>query len=108
MRALVYMHVPGLSRSGLGSWYSKKVQTWLSLHSAPVPGPSSPSDQVLGACSRPQLKAVAYPLPRSSHLVFWVYNGRALGVPCVYSGELISGCDPPGGCRLFRVPRTLG
>ena len=26
------------------------------------------------------------------------------GVPCVSSGELISGCDPPGGRPLSRVP----
>ena len=39
---------------------------------------------------------VTYHLPRPSHSVFWVYNGHAFsGVPCVSSGELISGCDPP-------------
>ena len=30
------------------------------------------------------------------------------GVPCVSSGELISGCDPPGGCQLSRIPGRLG
>ena len=30
------------------------------------------------------------------------------GGPCVSSGELISGCDPPGGCWLSRIPRSLG
>ena len=31
--------------------------------------------------------------------LFWVYNGHAFSsVPCVSCGELISGCDPPGGC----------
>ena len=53
--------------------------------------------------------AVTYHLPRPCHLVFWVHNWRAFsGVPCVSSGELISGCDPPGGCRPSRIPRSLG
>ena len=43
--------------------------------------------------------AVTYCLPCPCHSVFWVYKLRTFsGVPCVSSGELISGCDPPGGC----------
>ena len=76
---------------------STKVQTWLGLHFMPIAGLSSSGDQVLGECSHPQLKAVTYRLPCPCRLVFWVYNGRAFsGVPCVSSGELISGCDCPG------------
>ena len=30
------------------------------------------------------------------------------GVPCVSSGELSSGCDPPGRCQLFRILGKLG
>ena len=30
------------------------------------------------------------------------------GVLCVSSGELISGCDPPGGCQASRIPGRLG
>ena len=30
------------------------------------------------------------------------------GVPCVSSGELISGCNPPGRCQQSRIPRSLG
>ena len=30
------------------------------------------------------------------------------GVLCVSSGELISGCDPPGACQLSRIPGTFG
>ena len=29
------------------------------------------------------------------------------GVPCVSSGELISGCDPPGRCQPSRIPGRL-
>ena len=50
-----------------------------------------------------------YCLPHSRHSVFWVYNGHAFsGVLCVYSGELVSCCDPPSRCRSSRIPRSLG
>ena len=42
--------------------------------------------------------AAIYRLPCPSCSVFWVYNGHVFsGVPCVSSGELISGCDHPSG-----------
>ena len=73
------------------------------LHFAPIPGPSSSGDQVLGERSCPQLKAATYHLPHPSCSVFWVYNRQAFsGVPCVSSGELFSGCDPPSRCRPSR------
>ena len=82
---------------------------WAFWHFVPFPGPSSSGDQVLGECSHPQLKAATYPLPNPSCWVFWLYKGCAFsGVPCVTSGKLISGCDPPGGCRPSRIPRRLG
>ena len=53
--------------------------------------------------------AATYCLPCPCCSVFWVYNGHTFsGVPCVSSGELISGCDPPGGCRPSRNPKSLG
>ena len=30
------------------------------------------------------------------------------GMPCVSCGELISDCDHPGECQLFRIPGRLG
>ena len=54
-------------------------------------------------------QALIYHFSCPSHSICWVFNGRAFsGVPCVSSGELISGCDPPSGCRLSRIPRSLG
>ena len=46
------------------------------------------------------LEAASYRLPvRRS--VFWVYSGRTFsGEPCVSSGKLISGCDPPSGLTI--------
>ena len=76
--------------------YCTKAQTWLSLRFVPFPGPSSSGDQVLGEHSQPQLEGASYHLPGPSHSVSWVLNGSAIsGVPCVSSGTLISGCDPP-------------
>ena len=47
--------------------------------------------------------------PGPSRSVFWVYNGRTFAdVPCVSSGELISGYDPPSECQPSRIPRNLG
>ena len=49
--------------------------------------------------------AATYRLPCPCRSVFWVYNWCAFsGVLCVSSGELISGCNPPGRCRPSRIP----
>ena len=53
--------------------------------------------------------AATYRLPCPCHLVFWVYNWCTFsGVLCVSSGELISGCDSPGGYQPSRISRSLG
>ena len=50
-----------------------------------------------------------YRLPRPCCLLFWVYNWCTFSdVLYVSSGELISGCDPPGGCCSSRIPISLG
>ena len=50
----------------------------------------------------------SYYLPYPSCLVSWVRSGSIVsGVLCVSSGELISGCDPPGGCQPSRIPARL-
>ena len=47
--------------------------------------------------------------PWSQLLGFLGGSGAPISsVPCVSSGELISGCDPPGGCQPSRIPRSLG
>ena len=98
-RALGCMHFPGLRRSGSGSQVLHRGADLLGwgLHFVPFPGPSCSGDQVLGEHSRPQVGAVTYRLPRPCCSAFWVHNRRGFsGMPCVSSGELISGCDPPG------------
>ena len=107
--ALVCMHFPGLSHSSSGSRVFHKAQTWLGLRFVPFPGLSSSGDQVLDKHSRPQLGAASYLLPCPSCWVFWVYNQCAFsGMPCVSSGDLISGCYPPSRCQLSRIPKSLG
>ena len=99
--ALVCMHFPGLSHSGTGSCVPHR-----GLRFVPFPGPRSSSDQVLGECTLLRCGAF-YHLPSLSHSVSWVCS-HVSGVPCVSSGELISGCDPPSGCQPSRILRSLG
>ena len=57
----------------------------------------------------PQVGGASYHLPGPSLSVSWVRSGSAVsGVPCVSSGELISGCDPPGRHQPSRIPGRLG
>ena len=88
--------------------YSTKAQTRLRLCFVHFPGPGSSSDQVLGEHTLPRCSA-AYHLPGSSHSVSRVCSGSTIsGVLCVSSGELISGCNTPGGCQPSRIPGRLG
>ena len=72
----------------------------------PFPDPSSSGNQVLGEHILPRCSA-SYHLPSPSRSVSWVCSCIS-DVPCVSSGELISGCDPPDGCQLSRIPGRLG
>ena len=57
----------------------------------------------------PQVCGASYHLPHPSPSVSQVRSRSAIsGASCVSSGELISGCDPPGGCQLSRIPGRLG
>ena len=48
-------------------------------------------------------------LPGPSCSVSWVHSKSTVsGVQCVSSGELISGCNPPGRCQSSRIPGRLG
>ena len=56
-----------------------------------------------------QVCGVSYHLPGPGHSVSWVQSESIIsGVPCVSSGELISGCDPPGRGQLSSIPGRLG
>ena len=78
----------------------------------PFPGWSSSGDQVLGECTLPRCAVVlsrrSYHLPHPSCSLSWVCSGSTIsGVPCVSSGELISDCNPHGGCQPSRIAARL-
>ena len=82
--------------------------TRLGLRFVPFPGPSSSGDQVLGKCTLP--RCVVHLITSPSQLLGFlsVQWEHVSGVLCVSSGELISGCHPPGGCQPSRIPGRLG
>ena len=90
-----------------------QTQFWLSLcglgmHFVHFPGLSSSSNQDLGECT-----VLGGPCVLITSLVpaAW-FPGcamRALSQLCHMSpGELISGCNPPGGCQPSRISEKLG
>ena len=90
-----------------------QTQFWLSLcglgmHFVHFPGLSSSSDQVLGECT---VLGGPWVLITSLVPVAW-FPGcamRALSQMCHMSpGELISGCNPPRGCRPSRISGKFG
>ena len=93
-RALSYMHLPGLSRSGSGSQVLHR-----GVDLVGPAGPSSSGNQVLGDHGRPRLagrggRDCDLPRPWSLPLGFLGEQPARL-LMCVSSGELISGCNPP-------------
>ena len=82
--------------------------TRLGLRFVPFPGPSSSGDQVLGKCTLPRCVVRLITSPSQLLGVLSVQWEHVSGVLCVSSGELISGCHPPGGCQPSRIPGRLG
>ena len=101
---LRFMHFPGLNHAG--SWVLHKGTDPVRHAFVPFPGPSSSGDQVLGERTVPDGLCVHLNhLPGPRRLVSRVHcNGTVSGGVCVSSGELISGCNPPGGCQPPRIP----
>ena len=106
-QALGCMYFPGLSHSSSGSHiFHKGTDACIFL---PFSGSSSLGDQVLDKCTLPRWGGASYHCPRPSLSISWVLSGSTVsGVLCVSSGELISGCDPPGGYQSSRTPGRLG
>ena len=63
-----------------------------------VPCPRWSPSQMGRASSAPPIRPLGSRLRRES----------AVSGPTVSSGELTSGCDPPGGCHPARIPGRLG
>ena len=99
-QTLHFVHFPSLSHSGSGSWVQSWAQTRLDVRFVPIPGLSSSGDQVLG--EHTVLSGLCVLITSQSWLISF------LGVPRISSGELISGCSPPGRCQPSRIPGRRG
>ena len=107
--ALGCMHFPGLRCSGSGSRVLHKVTDLVASAFCAL----SRSEQLrrpgVWRVHTPQVGGASYHLPRPSQSFSWVHSGSAIsGMPCVSSGELVSGCDPPGWGQPSSIPRRLG
>ena len=100
------MHFPGLSRFRFSGTPQKHRPGWACVL-CPSHVRAAQATRCL-ASALSQLGGASYHLPGPRPLVSCVCLKSAIsGVLCVSSGELISDCDPPGGCQPSRVPGRL-
>ena len=102
--ALSCMYFPGLSHSGSGSRVLQKETD--SVGPAFCVLPRSEQFRPPGAWQAysPQMGWCVLSPPRPSCSVSCEHSRSAIsGVPCVSSGDLISGHNPSGGCQLSRI-----
>ena len=107
--ALGCVHLPGLSCSGSGSWVLHKGAD--SVGQAFYAFPRSEQLRRPGAwrAHSPQVGGASYHLPGPCHWVSQVCcESTVSSVPYVSSGELVSGCNPPGGCQPSRISGRCG
>ena len=108
-QALGFMHFPGISHSGSGSRVLHKGTDLVEPAFCALPRSEQLRRPGAWQAHTAQVGSASYHLPSPSCSVSWVCSGTAIsGVLCVSSGELISGCDPPGGCQPSRIPGRLG
>ena len=108
-QALGFVHFPGLSCSGSGSRVLHRSTD--SVGCVVCALPRSEQLRQLGAWRAhcPRWAVHLNHLPGPTHLVSRVrFESTVSGVPCVSSGELISGCDFLGRCQPPRIPERLG
>ena len=111
-RALGCVHFPGLGCSGSGSRVVHKGTDGWAWVLCPSQVRAAPATRCLASALAPSGRCVLSP-PRPGRLVSWTWGGASSGsvvsgVPCISSGELISGCDRPGGCQPSRIPGRFG
>ena len=107
-QALCFMNFPGLSCSGSDYRVFRKGRVSWTCVLCPSQFRAARRP---GAWQAHCLRWAVYLnyLPGPGHSLSWVRcKSTVSGVLCVYSGELISGCDPLGRCLLFRIPGRLG
>ena len=104
-----YTPFQGLSYSGSGSWVLHKGTDLVGPEFCALPRCNQLRQPGAWRAHSPQVGGASYHLPGPSRLVSWVCSGSVIsGVLCVSSGELISGCSPPGRCQPSRIPGRLG
>ena len=107
-RALGCVHFPGLGCSGPGSRVVHRGADSAGPGFCALPRSEQLWRPGAWRVHSPQVGDASYHLPVPAS-VSWVRTGSTVsGVPCVSSGELTSGCDPPGGCQPSRTPGRLG
>ena len=108
-QALGFVHFPGLSCSGSGSQVLHKGTASVGPAFCGLPRSEHLRPPGAWRVHSPLVCGVSYHLPVPSPSVSWVHSGSTVsGVSCVSSGELISDCEPPGGCQPSRIPGRLG
>ena len=108
-RALGCMHLPGLSRSGSGSRVLHKGTDSVGPAFCALPRSEQLRRPGAWGAHSPQVSGASSRLPGHSCSISWVCSDSVVSdVPCVSSGELISGCDPHGGYQPSRIRRSLG
>ena len=107
--ALGCMHLPGLSRSGSGTWVVLRGIDSVGPAFCALPRSEQLRQSGVWQAHCPTWAVSLNHLPSLSHLVSQVHRRSTVsGVPCVSSGELISGCDPLGRCQPSRIPGRHG
>ena len=108
-QALGFVHFPDLSCSGSDSLVLHKSTDSFGPAFCALPRSEELRQPGAWPAHCPRWFVSLNHLPSPSHSDSWVRHKSAISdVPCVSSGELISGCDPPGRCQLSRIPGRLG
>ena len=108
-QALGCVHFPGLICSGSGSRVLHKGTDLVGHVFCALPRSEKLRQPGTLGVHCPRWSVHLHHLPGPVRLVSWVHHKSAIsGVQYVSSGELISGCNPPGRCQLSRIPGRLG
>ena len=108
-QALGFMHFPDLSCSGSDSLVLHKSTDSVGPAFCALPRSEELRQPGAWPVHGPRWFVRLNQLPSPSRSDSWVRHKSAISdVPYVSSGELISGCDPPGRCQLSRIPGRLG
>ena len=106
-QALGFVHLPGLSCSDSGSRVLHKGTALVGHAFCALPRSKQLRQPGSWQAHCPMWAVHLNHLPSPSHSVSWVCHKSAIsGVPS--SGELISGCDPPGRRQPSKMPGRLG